>query len=98
MEVKVLSAKGKATSNSVSLSDKVFGIEPNDHAIYLDVKQHLGANLVRVIKWYLDINEPFGLRHKVAHGFIVHDLCNVTMSSMLIWLTLLVSSLIIVST
>ncbi len=41
MEVKVISSKGKATSNSVSLSDKVFGIEPNDHAIYLDVKQHL---------------------------------------------------------
>ncbi|MFQ3647600.1 MAG: DUF4209 domain-containing protein [Anaerolinea sp.] len=55
-----------------------------------DVKQHLGANLVRVIKWYLDINEPFGFRHKVAHGFIIPNLCNVTMSSMLIWLTLLV--------
>ena len=41
MEVKVISAKGKATSTSVNLSDDVFGIEPNDHAIYLDVKQHL---------------------------------------------------------
>lgn len=41
MELKVLSAKGNATSKSVSLSDTVFGIEPNDHAIYLDVKQHL---------------------------------------------------------
>lgn len=41
MEVKVISAKGSATSKSVSLSDNVFGIEPNDHAIYLDVKQHL---------------------------------------------------------
>ena len=41
MEVKVISAKGKATSKSVNLSDDVFGIEPNDHAIYLDVKQHL---------------------------------------------------------
>ena len=41
MELKVLSAKGNATSKSVSLSDNVFGIEPNDHAIYLDVKQHL---------------------------------------------------------
>jgi large subunit ribosomal protein L4 len=34
-------AKGKATSKKVTLSDTVFGIEPNDHAIYLDVKQHL---------------------------------------------------------
>lgn len=41
MEVKVFDTKGKATSKTVSLSDAVFGIEPNDHAIYLDVKQHL---------------------------------------------------------
>lgn len=41
MEVKVLDAKGKATSTKVTLSDSIFGIEPNDHAIYLDVKQYL---------------------------------------------------------
>ena len=41
MEVKVFDAAGKATSKKVTLSDSVFGIEPNDHAIYLDVKQHL---------------------------------------------------------
>lgn len=41
MEVKVVDAKGKVTSKKVTLSDSVFGIEPNDHAIYLDVKQHL---------------------------------------------------------
>jgi len=41
MEIKVTSTKGNATSKSVKLSDDVFGIEPNDHAIYLDVKQHL---------------------------------------------------------
>jgi large subunit ribosomal protein L4 len=41
MKVKVISAKGTATANEVSLSKEVFGIEPNDHAIYLDVKQHL---------------------------------------------------------
>ncbi|MEY3874449.1 MAG: hypothetical protein RL363_1170 [Bacteroidota bacterium] len=41
MEAKVFDAKGKATSKKVTLSDSVFGIEPNDHAIYLDVKQHL---------------------------------------------------------
>lgn len=43
MEVKILSAKGNATSKSVDLSDSVFGIEPNDHAIYLDVKHYLAA-------------------------------------------------------
>lgn len=41
MEVKVFDAKGKVTSKKVTLSDSVFGIEPNNHAIYLDVKQHL---------------------------------------------------------
>ena len=41
MKIKVTSAKGAATSKEVSLSKEVFGIEPNDHAIYLDVKQHL---------------------------------------------------------
>ncbi len=41
MEVNVFDSKGKATSNKVTLSDSVFGIEPNNHAIYLDVKQHL---------------------------------------------------------
>ena len=41
MEVKVFDQKGKATSKKVTLSDAIFGIAPNDHAIYLDVKQHL---------------------------------------------------------
>jgi len=41
MEVKIFDAKGKATAKKATLSDSVFGIEPNDHAIYLDVKQHL---------------------------------------------------------
>ncbi len=41
MELSVLDIKGKDTGRKVSLSDAVFGIEPNDHAIYLDVKQYL---------------------------------------------------------
>ena len=41
MKLKVTSAKGAATTKEVSLSKDIFGIEPNDHAIYLDVKQHL---------------------------------------------------------
>lgn len=41
MEAKVLDTKGKATSDKITLSDSIYGIEPNDHAIYLDVKQHL---------------------------------------------------------
>jgi large subunit ribosomal protein L4 len=41
MEVAVLKSSGETTSKKVSLSDAVFGIEPNDHAIYLDVKSYL---------------------------------------------------------
>lgn len=41
MKVKVYDSKGTVTSKSVTLSEGVFGIEPNNHAIYLDVKQHL---------------------------------------------------------
>jgi large subunit ribosomal protein L4 len=41
MEVKVIDQTGKATSKKVALTETIFGIEPNDHAIYLDVKQHL---------------------------------------------------------
>ena len=44
MKVKIYDATGSLTSKSVTLSDDVFGIEPNNHAIYLDVKQHL-ANI-----------------------------------------------------
>lgn len=41
MEVSVFNIKGEDTGRKVSLNDAVFGIEPNDHAIYLDVKQYL---------------------------------------------------------
>jgi large subunit ribosomal protein L4 len=41
MEVKVLNTAGKETGAKVQLPESVFGIEPNDHAIYLDVKQFL---------------------------------------------------------
>src|SRR5210317_1408308 len=41
MELEVLDRNGKSTGRKVNLSDAVFGIEPNEHAIYLDVKQYL---------------------------------------------------------
>ena len=41
MKVSVLDIHGKDTGRKVELSDTVFAIEPNDHAVYLDVKQHL---------------------------------------------------------
>jgi large subunit ribosomal protein L4 len=41
MEVKVLDITGKETGRKVTLSESVFAIEPNNHAVYLDVKQYL---------------------------------------------------------
>jgi large subunit ribosomal protein L4 len=41
MELKVIDKQGKETSKKVKLNSSVYGVEPNDHAIYLDVKQHL---------------------------------------------------------
>ena len=41
MKLKVYDIKGKETGRTVKLSDEIFGIEPNDHAIYLAVKQYL---------------------------------------------------------
>lgn len=43
MEVSVLNIKGEDTGRKVVLNDSVFGIEPNDHVIYLDVKRYLAA-------------------------------------------------------
>lgn len=41
MELSVINIKGKDTGRKVVLNDSIFKIEPNDHAIYLDVKQYL---------------------------------------------------------
>ena len=43
MEVSVLNIKGQETGKKVELNDAIFGIEPNDHVIYLAVKQYLAA-------------------------------------------------------
>ncbi len=41
MELSVLNKEGKETGRKVTLNDSIFGIEPSDHAIYLDVKQYM---------------------------------------------------------
>ena len=43
MQVKVLNITGQETGRSIELPEDIFGIEPNDHAIYLAVKQYLAA-------------------------------------------------------
>ena len=41
MEINVLNIKGQETGRKVTLNESIFGIEPNDHVLYLDVKQYL---------------------------------------------------------
>ena len=41
MKVPVINIKGKTTGREIELSNKIFGVDPNDHAVYLDVKQYL---------------------------------------------------------
>ncbi|MCS6824211.1 MAG: 50S ribosomal protein L4 [Cytophagaceae bacterium] len=41
MELSIINTKGKDTGRKITLPDSIFSIEPNDHAIYLDVKQYL---------------------------------------------------------
>ena len=41
MDINVLDIKGQETGRKITLNESVFGIEPNDHVIYLDVKQYL---------------------------------------------------------
>ena len=43
MKIEVLNTSGQKTGKTVDLDDTIFGIEPNDHAIYLDVKRYLAA-------------------------------------------------------
>lgn len=43
MEVSVLNRNGEDTGRKVALNESIFGIEPNDHAIYLDVKLYLAS-------------------------------------------------------
>lgn len=43
MQLEVFNIQGQKTGNKVTLDDTVFAIEPNDHAIYLDVKRYLAA-------------------------------------------------------
>lgn len=64
MEVKVLDINGKDTGRKVQLSDSVFGIEPNKHAVYLDVKQYL-ANQRQGTHKSKERNEVTGSTRKV---------------------------------
>ena len=64
MKVAVHNIKGKETAKKVDLKKDIFGIEPNDHAIYLDVKQYL-ANQRRGTSKTKERGEITGSRRKI---------------------------------
>ena len=64
MELAVIKINGKETGRKISLNDSIFGIEPNDHAIYLDVKQYL-ANKRQGTHKSKERNEVSGSTRKI---------------------------------
>ena len=64
MELAVFNKTGKETGRKVELMDTIFSIEPNDHAIYLDVKQHL-ANKRQGTHKSKERNEVSGSTRKI---------------------------------
>ncbi|MEO6884598.1 MAG: 50S ribosomal protein L4 [Bacteroidia bacterium] len=64
MELVVTNISGKKTAKKINLSDSIFGIEPNDHAIYLDVKQHM-ANKRQGTHKSKERNEVSGSTRKI---------------------------------
>lgn len=64
MELEVYNINGDKTSKKVKLDDAIFGIEPNDHAIYLDVKQHM-ANKRQGTHSSKERNAVTGSRRKI---------------------------------
>ena len=64
MEVAVVNIQGKETGRKVTLSEAVFGIEPNNHTIYLDIKQYL-ANQRQGTHKSKERNEVAGSTRKI---------------------------------
>ena len=65
MEVSVLNIKGQETGRKVTLNEEIFGIEPNDHVLYLDVKQYLGNQRQGTAK-AKERSEHTGSTHKLG--------------------------------
>jgi len=66
MEVSVLNINGQETGRKVVLNDAIFGIEPNDHVLYLDVKQYL-ANQRQGTAKTKERSEMSGSTRKLGH-------------------------------
>lgn len=64
MEIAIVNISGKETGKKIKLNDEIFGIEPNDHAIYLDVK-HFRANQRQGTHKTKERNEVSGSTRKI---------------------------------
>ena len=64
MELDIINIEGKKTGKKAKLDDTVFGIEPNDHAVYLDVKHHR-ANVRQGTHKSKERGEITGSRRKI---------------------------------
>jgi large subunit ribosomal protein L4 len=64
MELSVLNIEGKDTGRKITLNDRIFDVEPNDHAIYLDVKHHM-ANKRQGTHKTLERGEVSGSTRKI---------------------------------
>ena len=63
MEVNVYNIKGEDTGRKITLNESIFGIEPNDHAIYLDVKQFM-ANQRQGTHRYSLVVDAYSVRNR----------------------------------
>ena len=72
MEVNVLNIKGEDTGRKVTLNESIFGIEPNDHAIYLDVKQFM-ANQRQGTHKSKERSEISGSTRKLGRQMLAHQ-------------------------
>ena len=71
MEVNVYNIKGEDTGRKVTLNESIFGIEPNDHAIYLDVKQFMANQRQGTHKSKKEVKSVALLVRSVARKVVV---------------------------
>ena len=98
MELSVFNIKGEDTGRKVTLNDAIFGIEPNDHAIYLDVKQYL-ANQRQGTHKSKERSEVSGSTRKLIRqkGVVAHVVVISTLRCWLVVAVYSVRSLVIMS-
>ena len=72
MELNVHNIKGKKTGKKVKLDSSVFGVEPNNHAIYLDVKSYLANKARNINQGNADIKGV--QKNQKTKGLVLHEL------------------------